>query len=185
MTSDTVLIYKPEDVKKYVGTDGPKIFLNRARDINAPDFHGQFKCVGHVRSNGGNQFWNYAGLMYLRDVLDNLDPLAKVEGESMIEGFNQMARTLGAKVLSSDFSRGMMELEAHVLEDYGILGWSLVPDHRDYGLTRPQTVNRLILNLAPDNATDAIIERFLESKGYKGRFKFVTIPEISIFAERA
>ena len=88
-----------------------------------------------------------------------------------------MAGSIGAKVLSAEFIHGRMEIEAHVQEDYErVLGWALVSDHRDYRLSRPNEINRFILNLVPE-ARDRIIAHFLESKGYKGRFEFITLEE--------
>ena len=141
-----------------------------------PELQGQFRWIGYLRPDKSN-VWNHAGIVYIRDIGDKLDPLAQIDGITMVKGFNKMAEHIGTKVLRADYKEGRMEAAMHLAEDYEkILSWALAPDHEDYGLIPPEEVNLFILNLVPD-AKDRIIAPFLESKGYKGRFKFITLPD--------
>lgn len=179
MTVEKILIYQPEDIDRYAkAAEGIEQFLNRVTETKILELGQQFRWFAYLRpSVAGNQ-WHYAGLIYLRDVNNKLDPLAQIDGRSMVEGFGKMAtEDLGAKILSAEFGHGRMEMDAHILEDLQrVLGWALAPSHADYGLPSPDEINRFILNLVPE-AKDRIIAAFLESKGYQGRFQFVTLKE--------
>ena len=177
MANERVFIYQPEDIGKYAKhNDGIEQFLKDVADKRPTDLKWQFKWLAYLRQSHNNPVL-YAGLMYLRDIHDKLDPLARIDGRSMIEGFREMAtENIGAKVLSAEFGQGRLEIEAQLDEDFQrVLGWALAPGHRKYGLAPPKKVNRLILNLVPE-ANDRIAA-FLESKGYRGRFQFVTLQE--------
>ena len=177
MVSKRVLIYQPQDVDKYAKSrEGIEQFLRHVTSTRIPELQSQFRWFGYLRPSKGDT-WNYAGLMYIRDISDKLDPLAQVDGITMVEGFNKLAKHIGARVLSADYKEGRMEAAVHIMEDYGrILGWALVPNHREYNLNPPQEVNLFILNLVPD-AKDKIIVPFLESNGYERRFQFITLPD--------
>ena len=177
MAKERLLIYQPQDVDKYAKPDGIEQFLTRVADTRMPDLNLQFRWFAYLRPSEDSNPWHYAGLMYLRDLHNKVDPLARIDGKTMTEGFNQMADSIGARVLSAEFTHGRMEIEAHVQEDYErVLGWALVPNHRDCKLKKPKEIIRFIFNLVPD-ARDRIIAPFLESIGYKGIFEFVTLEE--------
>ena len=178
MVNEKVLIYEPEDAQRYARVnEGIELFLKQVTDKRQIDFQGQFRWLAYLRP-GSNSSVIYAGLVYLRDINDKSDPLAQIDGLSMIKGFRELAtENIGAKVLSAGYGQGRLEIEAHLEKDFKrVLGWALVPSHEDYGLTPPYEVNRFILSLVPE-ARDRIIAPFLESKGYKGKFKFVTLLE--------
>ena len=179
MTIDKVLIYQPKDVHKYArNRDGIERFLKVVTEARAYELQRQFKLFMYLRPHNNGSNIHYAGLMYLRDIHDKLDPLAQIiDGIGMIEGFRQMALESGANVLSAEFSRGRMEMEANFMEDYDkvwIVGLS--SRHDEYKLGEPEGVNRFFLSLVPE-AKDRIIAPYLESKGYKGRFQFVMLSE--------
>ena len=179
MTIEKVLIYQPKDVHKYArNSDAIERFLKVVTEARAYELQRQFKLFMYLRPHNSGSNIHYAGLMYLRDIHDKLDPLAQIiDGKGMIEGFRQMALESDASVLSAEFSRGRMEREAHFMKDCDkvwVLGLSSRYD--ECKLEEPDEVNRFFLNFVPE-AKDRIIAPYLESKGYKGRFQFVTLSE--------
>ncbi|MBS3105112.1 hypothetical protein J4234_02550 [Candidatus Woesearchaeota archaeon] len=173
MGNERILIFQPHDLAGYTNSrEGIEDFVDNVRQWHPNDIKGQFQLFPYVLPDIGRKGWNYAGIVYRRE-MKNIDehPLNFIPGQQVVESFRDLASRLGAETRDLEFFKGRIEIPGPTQEQYlRTIEAAYSPTHEEFkaaGLRKPKQVTRFFLNLH-DSLVEQIIMPYLELMGFKG-----------------
>ncbi len=164
---ELVIVFRPKNLAAYYAHNQPEMkFLDNVKSqYGGKYFPRQWTLFPILGQSPKKEGWvKYAGVLYTRERDDLLNPLTKLGGETVVEGFCNM-KDIGAVVEARWFDGKAIVNEPSPVQYRDFLEVGLLTKFEDFGLKRPGAVMRFIFDLDSESY-EKHAKPYLAEKGF-------------------